>query len=111
MTSERLFNSFIHPQKLLYPQNKFLATPLVFIPLKISPFYGVIITPEQLFNSFIPPKTFIPQKQISGYAPAGAFKLSRVGVGGVYWALSVQSVPSHFRCIAVTICFRPRKVN
>ena len=28
MTSERLFNSFIHPQKLLYPQNKFLATPL-----------------------------------------------------------------------------------
>ena len=30
MTSERLFNSFIHPQKLLYPQNKFLATPLNF---------------------------------------------------------------------------------
>ena len=29
MTSERLFNSFIHPQKLLYPpKNKFLATPL-----------------------------------------------------------------------------------
>ena len=28
MTSERLFNSFIHPQKLLYPPNKFLATPL-----------------------------------------------------------------------------------
>ena len=28
MTSERLFNSFIHPLKLLYPQNKFLATPL-----------------------------------------------------------------------------------
>jgi len=29
MTPERLLNSFIHPQKLLYPQNKFLATPLV----------------------------------------------------------------------------------
>jgi len=29
MTSERLFNCFIHPQKLLYPQNKFLATPLM----------------------------------------------------------------------------------
>jgi len=28
MTSERLFNSFIHPQKLLYLPNKFLATPL-----------------------------------------------------------------------------------
>ena len=29
MTPERLFNSFIHPQKLLYPlKNKFLATPL-----------------------------------------------------------------------------------
>jgi len=28
MTPERLFNSFIHLQKLLYPQNKFLATPL-----------------------------------------------------------------------------------
>jgi len=27
MTSERLFDSFIQPQKLLYPQNKFLATP------------------------------------------------------------------------------------
>jgi len=29
MTSERLLNSFIPPKKLLYPQNKFLATPLV----------------------------------------------------------------------------------
>jgi len=27
------------------------------------------MTPERLFNSFIPPKTFIPPKQISGYAP------------------------------------------
>jgi len=30
MTSERLFNSFIPPKKLLYPpKKKFLATPLV----------------------------------------------------------------------------------
>jgi len=32
MTSERLFNCFIPPpkkKKLLYPQNKFLATPLI----------------------------------------------------------------------------------
>ena len=29
MTSERLLNSFIFPKKLLYPQNKFLATPLI----------------------------------------------------------------------------------
>jgi len=28
MTLERLFNSFIPPKKLLYLQNKFLATPL-----------------------------------------------------------------------------------
>jgi len=27
------------------------------------------MTSERLFNSFIPPKTFIPPKQISGYAP------------------------------------------
>jgi len=31
MMSERLFNSFIPPTKLLYPQNKFLATPLLMI--------------------------------------------------------------------------------
>ena len=29
-TSERLFNSFIPPKKLLHPQNKFLATPLMY---------------------------------------------------------------------------------
>ena len=29
MTSKRLFNSFIPPKKLLYPPNKFLATPLL----------------------------------------------------------------------------------
>jgi len=29
ITPERLFNSFIPPQKKLYPQNKFLATPLI----------------------------------------------------------------------------------
>ena len=28
MTSERLFNNFIPPHKKIYPQNKFLATPL-----------------------------------------------------------------------------------
>jgi len=27
------------------------------------------MTSERLFNSFIPPKTFMPPKQISGYAP------------------------------------------
>ena len=27
------------------------------------------MTSERLFNSFIPPKTCIPPKQISGYAP------------------------------------------
>ena len=27
------------------------------------------MTSERLLNSFIPPKTFIPAKQISGYAP------------------------------------------
>ena len=40
---------------------------------KVSPsklFMGVKMTSERLFNSFIPPKTFIPPKQISGYAPA-----------------------------------------
>ena len=34
MTSERLFNSFIPQKKLLYPQNKFLATPLVARPIE-----------------------------------------------------------------------------
>ena len=41
-------------------------------PKKISPSkhcYGVKLTPERLFNSFIPPKKLIPPKQISGYAP------------------------------------------
>jgi len=27
------------------------------------------MTPERLFNSFIPPKTIIPPNEISGYAP------------------------------------------
>ena len=40
MTSERLFNSFIHPQKLLYPQNKFLATPLVY-KFRVWAVYGL----------------------------------------------------------------------
>jgi len=44
----------------------------VFIPPKSAQvnFYGVKMTPERLFNSFIgyPQKTYTP-KQISGYAP------------------------------------------
>ena len=45
---------------------------LVFIPPKsaqVNFLYMVNMTSERLLSSFIPQKTFIPPKQISGYAP------------------------------------------
>jgi len=48
MTSERLFHSFIHPQKLLYTQNKFLATPLV----PISPPYILFLYQQSFARNF-----------------------------------------------------------
>jgi len=37
--------------------------------ISTSKLYGVKMTSEQLFNSFIPPKNLYPPKQIFGYAP------------------------------------------
>ena len=56
------------------------------------------MTPERLFNSFIPPKTnfYTPKKQISGYAPVWdtsppAEYRDRFHVGGLYGVESPEA--------------------
>jgi len=44
------------------------------------------MTSERLFNSFIPSETFIPSKQISGYAPDAIQWYTYIGT--MMWATS-----------------------
>jgi len=53
MTSERLFNSFIHPKNFYTPQNKFLATPLVSSRRRRRCVLGISHSVGQFVRSFV----------------------------------------------------------